>query len=85
MSPQPEVFNIAIEHFSDEQEEVRTAAAFAAGMLNKTATVARCTDNGPIGNIAIGNLPQFLPVLVKMVQNDAGKRLLSLHSLKEVC
>lgn len=38
----------------------------------------------PTGNIAIGNLPQFLPVLVKMVQNDAEKRLLSLHSLKEV-
>jgi cullin-associated NEDD8-dissociated protein 1 len=37
------------------------------------------------GNIAIGNLPQFLPVLVKMVQNDSEKRLLSLHSLKEVC
>lgn len=36
MSPQPEVFNIAIEHFSDEQEEVRTAAAFAAGKPNKT-------------------------------------------------
>lgn len=39
MSPQPEVFNISIEHFSDEQEEVRTAAAFAAGTPNKTATV----------------------------------------------
>lgn len=33
MSPQPEVFNIAIERFSDEQEEVKTAAAFAAGTL----------------------------------------------------
>ena len=85
MSPQPEVFNIAIEHFSDEQEEVRTAAAFAAGTSNETAIVARCTNHGPIGNIAIGNLTQFLPVLVKMVQNDAGKRLLSLHSLKEAC
>ena len=35
------------------------------------------------GNIAIGNLHQFLPVLVKMVENDPEKRLLSLHSLKE--
>lgn len=35
MSPQPEVFNIAIEYFSAEQEEVRTAAAFAAGTLKK--------------------------------------------------
>lgn len=37
MSPQPEVFNIAIEYFSDEQEEVRTAAAFAAGSSDGTA------------------------------------------------
>lgn len=36
------------------------------------------------GNIAIGNLPQFLPAIVKMVEKDPKKRLLSLHSLKEV-
>jgi len=66
MSPQQDIFTNAIERFTDEQEEVRTAAAFAAG------------------NIAIGNLHQFLPVLVKMVENDPEKRLLSLHSLKEV-
>jgi cullin-associated NEDD8-dissociated protein 1 len=65
MSPQPEVFNNAIEHFSAEQEDIRSAASFAAG------------------NIAIGNLHQFLPAIVKMVQSDAKKRLLSLHALKE--
>lgn len=84
MSPQPEVFNIAIEYFSDEQEEVRTAAAFAAGTPKKLHVWACYTDHRPIGNVAVGNLPQFLPALVKMVQHDAGKRLLSLHSLKEV-
>ncbi|KAF5361703.1 hypothetical protein D9758_007269 [Tetrapyrgos nigripes] len=66
MSNQQEIFNYAIEHFSAEQEEVRAAAAFAAG------------------NIAIGNLHQFLPIIVKMVQSDQKKRLLSLHALKEV-
>ncbi|KAI3602368.1 cullin-associated nedd8-dissociated protein 1 [Moniliophthora roreri] len=66
MSPQQDIFNHAIEHFSAEQEEVRSAAAFAAG------------------NIAIGNLHQFLPAIVKMVQSDPKKRLLSLHALKEV-
>ncbi|KAK2459779.1 hypothetical protein APHAL10511_008211 [Amanita phalloides] len=66
MSPQPEVFNHVIEHFSADSEGVRSAAAFAAG------------------NIAIGNLHQFLPVIVKFVENDAKKRLLSLHALKEV-
>jgi len=36
------------------------------------------------GNIAIGNLHVFLPVIVSIVQKDAGKRLLALHALKEV-
>jgi len=66
MSPQSDVFANAIEHFAAEQEEIRTAAAFAAG------------------NIAIGNLHQFLPAILKFVQSDAKKRLLSLHALKEV-
>ncbi|KAF9016837.1 ARM repeat-containing protein [Hymenopellis radicata] len=66
MSPQSEIFTHAIEHFSSEQEDIKAAAAFAAG------------------NIAIGNLHQFLPVIVKMVESDPKKRLLSLHALKEV-
>ncbi|KAF9074038.1 armadillo-type protein [Rhodocollybia butyracea] len=66
MSPQHDIFTNAIEHFSAEQEDIRSAASFAAG------------------NIAIGNLHQFLPAIVKMVQSDAKKRLLSLYALKEV-
>ena len=31
MAPQKDVFNAVIDHFSDEQEEIRAAAAFAAG------------------------------------------------------
>lgn len=38
----------------------------------------------PSGNIAIGNLPVFLPVIVSIVQKDASKRLLALHAIKEV-
>jgi cullin-associated NEDD8-dissociated protein 1 len=83
MSRQKETFNCAIEHFGAEQEEIRTAAAFAAGTLSFRE------ENGGLpnlflGNIAIGNLHQFLPVIVKMVQSDPKKRLLSLHALKEV-
>lgn len=37
-----------------------------------------------LGNIAIGNLHQFLPVIVKLVEKDPKKRLLALHALKEV-
>jgi hypothetical protein len=37
-----------------------------------------------LGNIAIGNLHQFLPVIVKIVESDPKRRLLSLHALKEV-
>ncbi|KAI0917813.1 hypothetical protein AcV7_007119 [Taiwanofungus camphoratus] len=66
MSLQPDIFSQVIERFTAEQEEIRTAAAFAAG------------------NIAVGNLHHFLPVIVKMVENDSEKRLLSLHALKEV-
>ncbi|KZT08972.1 TIP120-domain-containing protein [Laetiporus sulphureus 93-53] len=66
MSLQENIFSQVIERFSADQEEVRTAAAFAAG------------------NIAVGNLHHFLPVIVKMVQHDSEKRLLSLHALKEV-
>ncbi|KAI8983266.1 ARM repeat-containing protein [Trametes punicea] len=66
MSPQHEIFNQAIDRFTAEQEEVRTAAAFAAG------------------NIAVGNLHHFLPVVVKMVETDSEKRLLALHALKEI-
>jgi len=36
------------------------------------------------GNIAIGNLHQFLPVIVNMVETDPKKRLLALHAAKEV-
>ncbi|KAH9982078.1 TIP120-domain-containing protein [Lactifluus volemus] len=66
MSPQQEVFNNAIELFASDQEDVRTAAAFAAG------------------NIAIGNLHLFLPVITQLVKQDDSKRLLALHALKEV-
>ena len=37
-----------------------------------------------LGNIAIGNLQQFLPAIVKMVESDSKKRLLALHAAKEV-
>ncbi|CAL1696941.1 unnamed protein product [Somion occarium] len=66
MWAQQDIFNQAITHFASEQEEVRTAAAFAAG------------------NMAVGNLQHFLPVIVKMVETDSQRRLLSLHALKEV-
>ncbi|KAI0358837.1 ARM repeat-containing protein [Trametes cingulata] len=66
MSPQQDIFNQAIDRFTAEQEEIRTAAAFAAG------------------NIAVGNLHHFLPSIVKMVEHDQEKRLLSLYALKEI-
>ncbi|KAI0040026.1 TIP120-domain-containing protein [Auriscalpium vulgare] len=66
MGFQPEVFASAIEIFAAKEEDVRVAAAFAAG------------------NIAIGNLHQFLPAIVNLVKQDEQKRLLALHALKEV-
>ncbi|KAG6910631.1 hypothetical protein DXG01_009140 [Tephrocybe rancida] len=66
MSTQKDIFTNTIDHFGSEKEEVRVAAAFAAG------------------NIAIGNLQQFLPAIVRLAESDPKKRLLSLHALKEV-
>ncbi|KAF9527112.1 armadillo-type protein [Crepidotus variabilis] len=66
MGTQKEIFDLVVNHFSAEQEDMRSAAAFAAG------------------NIAIGNLHQFLPAIVKMVESDSKKRLLALHAAKEV-
>src|SRR5579863_9060381 len=85
MLPQQEVFNGAIELFASDQEDVRTAAAFAAGQLfvfsyflsrNLTASLP--------GTIAIGYLNLFLPFIVHLVKQDDSKRLLALHALKEV-
>ena len=38
-----------------------------------------------LGNIAIGNLHQFLPAILRVAESDPHKKLLSLHALKEVC
>ena len=86
MSLQTDIFNNAIDHFGAEQEEIRTAAAFAAGSSTvffwpSISMLTRCHA----GNMAIGNLNLFLPAILKLVQSDAKKRLLSLHALKEVC
>jgi cullin-associated NEDD8-dissociated protein 1 len=82
MSRQKDTFTSAIDHFEAEQEEIRAAAAFAAGWL--VVSYHANSKSAIIGNIAIGNLHQFLPAIIKMVESDPKKRLLSLHALKEV-
>jgi hypothetical protein len=57
MSPQKDLFQLVINHFGADQEDMRAAAAFLAG------------------NIAVGNLSQFLPAIVKMVETDPKKVL----------
>ncbi|KAF5376967.1 hypothetical protein D9615_007234 [Tricholomella constricta] len=42
------------------------------------------SEQEEVRNIAIGNLQQFLPAIVQLVESDPKKRLLSLHALKEV-
>ena len=85
MLPQQEVFNGAIELFASDQEDVRTAAAFAAGQpfVFLSFPSHKLTPSFP-GNIAIGNLHLFLPFIVHLVKQDDSKRLLALHALKEV-
>jgi cullin-associated NEDD8-dissociated protein 1 len=82
MSPQRDIFTNAIDHFGSDQEEIRTAAAFAAGLSCFAFTTFHALRES--GNIAIGSLQHFLHAIVKLVESDAKKRLLSLHALKEV-
>ena len=84
MSPQQDVFNSAIELFASDQEDVRTAAAFAAGQPFAVLSFCRVISLSLAGNIAIGNLNLFLPYIVHLVKQDDSKRLLALHALKEV-
>lgn len=87
MSNQPEVFDNSLGFFKAESEEVRSAAAFAVGtslILLLPSDAMRWLTHLGIGNIALGSQERFLPVIVKHVQNDEDKRLLSMHALKEV-
>lgn len=37
-----------------------------------------------LGNIAVGNLPEYLPFIIKEIENQPKRQYLLLHSLKEV-
>ncbi|KAK7001853.1 Cullin-associated nedd8-dissociated protein 1 [Favolaschia claudopus] len=65
---------------SNQQDIFRDAIEHFAGEQEEI----RAAASFAAGNIAIGNLPQFLPAIVKIVKSDPKKRLLSLHALKEV-
>ncbi len=85
MSPQSDVFYHSIDLFAAEQEEIKATAAFAAGaspfLLSRFQGL---TASFYLGNIAIGNLHQFLPAIIKLMESDNKKRLLALHASKEV-
>ena len=84
MSPQHDIFSNVIEHFSADEEGIRTAAAFSAGICVFTVPLFLVMTDSWTGNIAIGNLHQFLPAILKISESGPSKRLLSLHALKEV-
>ncbi|KAG9126256.1 hypothetical protein FRC07_004222 [Ceratobasidium sp. 392] len=56
----------------------------ALGFFKSDSEEVRSAAAFAVGNIAIGSQERFLPVIVKQVQADEEKRLLSLHALKEV-
>lgn len=71
--------------FSHESEEVRSAAAFAAGMTFLFLFLfPKIKLKVHLGNIAIGNMHHFLPSVINLVQLQNEKRLLALYALKEV-
>ncbi|CAE6466306.1 unnamed protein product [Rhizoctonia solani] len=54
------------------------------GFFKSDAEEVRNAAAFAVGNIAIGSQERFLPIIVKLVQTDDEKRLLSMHALKEV-
>ncbi|KAF8680510.1 TATA-binding protein interacting (TIP20) [Rhizoctonia solani] len=54
------------------------------GFFKSDAEEIRNAAAFAVGNIAIGSQERFLPVIVKLVQTDDEKRLLSMNALKEV-
>ena len=71
-----------LKYTTNESEEVRSAAAFAAGA---SACSAITTCSRP-GNMAVGAPDAFLPGLVKQISaaGTEADRILFLHALKEV-
>ncbi len=83
-SNQKDIFHSSVDLFNSPDDEVRGAAAFAAGEILAQKRQLQRILKLNLGNIAVGNLHLFLPVIVKLVQTDKDKRLPALHALKEV-
>lgn len=66
LSGYPQVHPIVVNAFSSQNEEIKTAAAYA------------------LGNISVGNLSFFLPLVLKEIQSHVKRQYLLLHSLKEI-
>ena len=83
MSPQHDIFNNVIKHFSASEEGVRTAAAFSAGICVYPITFI-FIDWSFIREYCDWESASFLPAILRISESDPSKRLLSLHALKEV-
>jgi len=66
LSEHSQVHPIVIHSFSSQNEEIKTAAAYA------------------LGNISVGNLSFFLPLVLREIQSHVKRQYLLLHSLKEI-
>jgi cullin-associated NEDD8-dissociated protein 1 len=78
------LFEKVMTYFEDKSEEVRSAAAFAAGQLThiRKAAIADVFS----GNLAVGSPKVFLPAIIKKIEGaqSESSRVLLLHALKEV-
>jgi hypothetical protein len=88
MSFAPDVFPRVLKCYTSPVEEIKSAAAFAAGaFIVKSPSCYTCQliNVESQGNIAVGNVPEYLPNIVEQVSgaSSSGMRLLYLHSLKE--
>ncbi len=87
MSFAPDVFPRVLKCYTSQVEEIKSAAAFAAGTYAPWSSLrgALADQNCFPGNIAVGNVPAYLPQIVEQVSgaSSSAMRLLYLHSLKE--
>lgn len=82
MSVGHKIFDRVLALFGSKSEEIRSAAAFAAGESMRHVRLKLTL----LGNMVVGSPTELLPAILQNVSADksASERLLFLHALKEV-
>ena len=84
LSQNPDLLDLVLMFFENDSEEVRSAAAFAAGEF--MMMISNLQILIILGNLAVGSPTIFLPIIVARIglAESEASLLLLLHALKEV-